>query len=79
MLPLFFNYFLHLSDVNNLKKLFKELDTDKSGYLTKKELQEGFIKVGISCTCEEVDDMIKCCSKDGDDRININEFLNALG
>ena len=66
-------------DINNLKKIFEEIDTNKSGTLNINEIKEGLSKIekekGI--TEEEKMDIIKNIDTNNSHKIEYNEFLAA--
>eukprot|EP00106_Octopus_bimaculoides_P002417 XP_014769859.1 PREDICTED: putative calmodulin-like protein 6 [Octopus bimaculoides] len=66
-----------LNDPDALKKAFHDFDKDKSGSLSKKELMMAMKSVGMECTSEEVDALIRSVSKD-DNTIDYMEFEKAL-
>jgi calmodulin len=61
-----------------LKKTFNIFDIDGNGYICHDEIKKTMEHLGESVTDEEVNDMIKAADKNGDGRIDINEFSGLL-
>ena len=63
-----------------LKEAFDILDMNKQGYLTKDELfffidllvQDGLVQ---NVTEEEIDEMVRLCDKEGDQKVRFDEFV----
>ena len=66
-------------DINNLKKIFEEIDTNKSGTLNINEIKEGLGKIEKEkgMTEEEKMDIIKNIDTNNSHKIEYNEFLAA--
>ena len=66
-------------DINHLKKIFEEIDTNKSGTLNMNEMKEGIEKMAKEkeISEEEKMQMIKGIDTDNSHRIEYNEFLAA--
>ena len=62
----------------DLRAAFAEFDVDKNGYLSKKELQDALATFGEPLSAAEIDDMFKGIDTNGDGKICIDEFLNAM-
>lgn len=61
-----------------LKKTFNIFDIDGNGYISHDEIKKTMEHLGENVTDEEVNDMIKAADKNGDGRIDINEFSGLL-
>ena len=62
----------------DLDKIFKEIDIDGDGNLTKKEILLGYEKhFGIPISEEQVNDMFKRIDLDGNGTIDYTEFIMA--
>jgi calmodulin len=64
-------------------KLFQKYDKDKSGFLDKAELRFAleelnliFMNVGLAISPAEINSIIANADKDGDGKIDIEEFVN---
>ena len=64
-------------EINSLTHLFRELDTDRTGYITAKELKIGLKKVGISLRGTQVRGIVEKADLAGNGKINYSEFLQA--
>lgn len=65
------------SQINTLREAFIAIDTDKSGYITAKELQQAMKQNGFNLASEEIDRIIENCSYIENGRINFTDFLVA--
>ncbi len=77
----FFVNFLALNeDKHELLKAFSKLDKDGNGILTKSELVEGFLEVGIPDAEKEADRMFEECdlNKTGDIDYNGKTIIKIL-
>mgnify|MGYP000691598503 CR=1 FL=1 len=61
---------------NELMKIFKALDKNCDGKLTKDELQEGYNK-SLAITDNEIDELMKKLDNDGSGSIDYTEFVAA--
>ncbi|GAB1597953.1 calmodulin-like protein 8 isoform X2 [Argonauta hians] len=66
-----------IQDPNEMKKAFNMFDTDGSGYITKDELKKAMKSLGMDCSSEEIERIMRSVSKD-DDKIDYNEFVQSL-
>ncbi|XP_068212621.1 uncharacterized protein [Palaemon carinicauda] len=81
-----FNEFLQmmskkLKDIGNedeLKEAFKVFDKKNSGYLSSTELRHVMTSMGEKLSEQEVEDMIKEATPNGDGRVNYEEFVNII-
>ena len=62
---------------------FKKYDKDSSGFLDRKELRlalnelnKFFKEIGLGLTIDELEDMMNKADKNGDGRVDYNEFIN---
>ncbi len=62
---------------------FKKYDKDNSGFLDRKELRlalnelnKFFKEIGLGLTIDELEDMMNKADKNGDGRVDYNEFIN---
>ncbi len=68
---------LNEDEVDHLKTVFQAMDTDHTGALNKDEISEGFKKVGLKISKEEVEEIIKKTEDCEHGKINYSEFLYA--
>eukprot|EP00013_Stygamoeba_regulata_P000304 CAMPEP_0177638088 /NCGR_PEP_ID=MMETSP0447-20121125/5306_1 /TAXON_ID=0 /ORGANISM="Stygamoeba regulata, Strain BSH-02190019" /LENGTH=438 /DNA_ID=CAMNT_0019140035 /DNA_START=24 /DNA_END=1340 /DNA_ORIENTATION=+ len=61
-----------------LADLFDEMDLNNDGVLTAEEVLEGFRKAGYRISSGQAKELIKKADKDGDQRIDFDEFCTAL-
>ena len=59
-----------------LKKVFDEIDTDRSGEIDWKELQRAFITLGYKATDREVRSLLTRVDTDKNEQIDFKEFCN---
>ena len=64
--------------IDKLKTQFQELDLDNSGFVTRDELKKALLKKRKDVPEEVVDEIIKMADKDGDGKIDIDEFLKVV-
>ncbi|KAK0401524.1 hypothetical protein QR680_015836 [Steinernema hermaphroditum] len=62
-------------DMENMRQLFKEFDTNGDGFIQKSELKEVMTKMGQAPTDREVDEMFDAADANNDGNIDFNEFL----
>ncbi|XP_030637401.1 parvalbumin-7 [Chanos chanos] len=68
---------LKAMSADNVKKVFKVLDVDASGFIEEEELKfvlKGFSKDGRDLTTTETKKFLAAADKDGDGKIGIDEF-----
>nr|XP_057905734.1 parvalbumin 6 [Doryrhamphus excisus] len=61
----------------DVKKVFKVMDADNSGYIEEEELKfvlKGFAKDGRDLTDKETKTFLHAADKDGDGKIGVDEF-----
>ena len=61
---------------SRLRKVFDEIDTDKSGEIGRMELQTAFSKLGYKATEREVRSMLAEVDADNNEEISFSEFSN---
>ncbi|KAL7058783.1 hypothetical protein AAHC03_013663 [Spirometra sp. Aus1] len=57
---------------------FHEMDADNSGQLTAQEVYEGLKRSGVTCSLEDIKDLIASVDDDGSQTLNLKEFLNLM-
>ncbi len=63
---------------NELREIFKQFDTDKSGFLSAQEIKDGVLKIlGEKVEDSEVQEMLKVVDTNKDGQISIDEFFKA--
>ncbi|CAF0742053.1 unnamed protein product [Brachionus calyciflorus] len=67
-----------LSVEDELKKTFAIFDIDGNGFISEEEIKRTMQNIGENLTDAEVRDMIKAADKNGDGKIDINEFSGLL-
>merc|ERR1711953_586297 len=71
---------IHGKSVNELKDMFKELDTDNSGYLSAQEVKK-FAQRFYDCReppDELVNRIIGCIDTDGDGQLSFDELMAGV-
>jgi len=68
---------LNDKEVQHLREVFQAMDTDHTGALNSDEILEGFSKVGVKVSKEEVDEIITKVEDCEQGKINYTEFLLA--
>jgi len=67
-----------LLNENRLLMLFKEFDTDDSGFITKENLEEAFTKLEKPLTKKEINKIIKEHDDSNDGKISYEEFCKMM-
>lgn len=62
----------------NIKQLFKQMDTDKSGKLTAQEFRNGVRKLGVGLTSREIDQILIRVDTNQDGLIDYKEFVSKF-
>ncbi|CAL1543621.1 unnamed protein product [Lymnaea stagnalis] len=64
-----------------LRKAFLQLDKDKSGYLTRAEIEDATkSEAGLNIAAEKISDLlIYLCKEDADQKVSYEEFLRVFG
>lgn len=69
---------INIHDVKELKELFKAIDKNGDGRLSREEIKEGILKLqGIDASDEHLKNIINEVDTDGDGFINYEEFIKA--
>nr|GMC49860.1 calcium-dependent protein kinase 2-like [Ipomoea batatas] len=68
---------LSAEEIQGLKSMFMNMDTDKSGTITYEELKTGLAKLGSKLTEAEVKQLMEAADVDGDGSIDYIEFITA--
>ena len=63
--------------IQELEKLFKELDTNGDKHLDKSELKALLQRTAKKFTDKELDAIVKEADKNGDNKISFEEFVDA--
>lgn len=69
----------HLQNEDYLQYIFKGLDADKSGKISKEEIKKIYLATGFISNTTSLDKVIASCDKNGDGEIDYHEFLDAMG
>eukprot|EP00566_Odontella_aurita_P025339 CAMPEP_0113571590 /NCGR_PEP_ID=MMETSP0015_2-20120614/25636_1 /TAXON_ID=2838 /ORGANISM="Odontella" /LENGTH=113 /DNA_ID=CAMNT_0000474553 /DNA_START=319 /DNA_END=660 /DNA_ORIENTATION=+ /assembly_acc=CAM_ASM_000160 len=70
-----------LSDTDSEEEImeaFKIFDKDEDGLITVAEFWHIVINLGERITDEELEEIIKTCTNDGEDRVNYMEFVKMI-
>jgi calcium-dependent protein kinase len=68
---------LNLVQIQSLKEAFLALDTEKNGFLSFEEVEEGLKRAGFNPAGQEIANIIRNADVKGDGRINYTEFIAA--
>ncbi|PPD85442.1 hypothetical protein GOBAR_DD17599 [Gossypium barbadense] len=68
---------LSAEEIQGLKAMFKNIDTDESGSITYEELKEGLARLGSKLTEAEVKQLMEAADVDGNGTIDYIEFISA--
>lgn len=63
------------NEEKQIKKDFKQIDSDKSGYIDLIELKEGLKKYGIKMSIVNTKKLLKKYDNNPDSKLDINEFV----
>ncbi|CAC5394559.1 RAB32 [Mytilus coruscus] len=64
--------------IDEIKKSFNDLDVNKDGRVSKRELILGAYRLGMNPTDAEVDEMFKSSDKNNDGFIDFNEYVEMM-
>ncbi|XP_042483070.1 calcium-dependent protein kinase 17-like [Macadamia integrifolia] len=64
-------------EIQGLKTMFKNMDTDSSGTITLEELKQGLSKQGTKLSEYEVKQLMEAADADGNGTIDYDEFITA--
>ena len=62
----------------SIRNAFREIDVDGSGSIEPNELRAAFRRQGIMLTDEETAAVVKAFDRNGDGRLNYDEFVAAM-
>ncbi|PWA61673.1 hypothetical protein CTI12_AA373060 [Artemisia annua] len=68
---------LSAEEIQGLKSMFKNMDTDNSGTITYEELKSGLARLGSKLTEAEVKQLMEAADVDGNGSIDYIEFITA--
>uniref|UniRef100_A0A1J3ESX7 non-specific serine/threonine protein kinase n=1 Tax=Noccaea caerulescens TaxID=107243 RepID=A0A1J3ESX7_NOCCA len=68
---------INTEEIQGLKAMFANIDTDNSGSITYEELKEGLAKLGSKLTETEVKQLMDAADVDGNGSIDYIEFITA--
>ncbi|CAN8258665.1 unnamed protein product [Cochlearia groenlandica] len=68
---------INTEEIQGLKAMFANIDTDNSGSITYEELKEGLAKLGSKLTEAEVKQLMDAADVDGNGSIDYIEFITA--
>lgn len=69
---------MHLTDVVQLRKIFDEIDADKSGTIETTELSAALKKAGKNPTNEQVKKLLETFDEDKSGSLSFDEFQKML-
>lgn len=59
-------------------RLFKTIDTDGNGFVTKKEMKAAMFARGVDMDQSQIDEMLRAGESDGDGMINCDEYVTMV-
>ena len=62
-----------------MRKIFKDIDLDKSGKINKNELASGLRAVGLVMSGHQINSIMRLFDKDGSGQLSYPEFVRMLG
>ncbi|ESQ38128.1 hypothetical protein EUTSA_v10028618mg [Eutrema salsugineum] len=65
-------------EINSLKTMFTDMDTDESGTISHEELKTGLQRLGSKLSETEVNQLMEAADVDGNGTIDIDEFISAM-
>jgi len=69
---------LFTKELPDLQATFRSADTNRDGELDGREFQAGLQELGVDLTTAQVEEMMSAFDLDGNGRLDINEFLEAI-
>ena len=67
--------YYNTNQIEQMRRFFTELDTDKSGMIGSDEIEETLISLGLAKTKEDVEATVKELDIDGNGELDFDEFL----
>lgn len=67
------------SQMNELKHAFDEIDSNNSGYLSRKELRQAFRNLDIRVSDDEIDVVMRQMDSDSNGKVDFDEFASVMG
>ncbi|VDD76616.1 unnamed protein product [Mesocestoides corti] len=64
--------------IEDWKRTFEEMDTDKSGYLTVTEIHEGLKRIGTNVPLKDIAELVNGVDENGDGVLTVNEFTALM-
>ena len=61
-----------------MRRIFKDIDLDKSGKINKMELASGLKAVGLVLTGHQISSIMRLFDKDGSGQLSYSEFVRML-
>ena len=68
---------MNKKDVEPLRRLFLEIDHDRTGFITSYELKDAMEKSNYDFTQEEIDEIVREVDIDQNGKISYTEFISA--
>lgn len=69
--------YLKNREIDQLNEIFRELDTEHTGYITASDLQNGLRRVGMNLEDTEVENLIRSLDQTEEGHLNYSDFLAA--